>query len=320
MRLRLPLAILALLAVPALAQVAPVENPEDDGGRIVGGYAAPAGSVPWQAQLYKTSAFTDEQLKADGGFLGRQSAEERGHKCGGAYIGDGWILTAAHCVDGIENVMQSRAIRLGTQDLRRGGQTFAIERLIIHKDYHHDTSVHDIALVRVARSHAGQPPDPARVKPIRLIGSLPGDRALADNDRLLVTGWGLTKARSRDAKRFALDGTELKKSLVLLEVPLFALPRAACVAIPRYRASIDKGAICAGSNVPGKDSCNGDSGGPLVGIQQVGERRERVLVGLVSFGIGCALPGIPAIYTRVSEYLGWIETAKRAPAGTVSRL
>lgn len=43
-----------------------------------------------------------------------------------------------------------------------------------------------------------------------------------------------------------------------------------------------------------------DSGGPMV-------TKENVLIGIVSTGVGCARPGLPGIYTRVSEYSHWIE-------------
>jgi len=62
--------------------------------------------------------------------------------------------------------------------------------------------------------------------------------------------------------------------------------------------------ICAGYKQGGKDACQGDSGGPFV----VKKDNAYTLQGVVSFGIGCARPGLPGIYTRVSTYVRWINT------------
>lgn len=80
--------------------------------------------------------------------------------------------------------------------------------------------------------------------------------------------------------------------------------------------------ICAGFETGGIDSCwvclvinssffinsilkkknnlKADSGGPLV-------TNGNVLIGVVSTGVGCARPGLPGIYTKVSEYVDWIQ-------------
>lgn len=66
--------------------------------------------------------------------------------------------------------------------------------------------------------------------------------------------------------------------------------------------------LCAGYRQGGKDSCQGDSGGPFVFNSGAGY----VLHGVVSFGAGCARPGAPGVYARVSNYIGWINSQVRA--------
>ena len=63
--------------------------------------------------------------------------------------------------------------------------------------------------------------------------------------------------------------------------------------------SIKESMLCCGYNEGGKDSCQGDSGGPLYcnGVQ----------AGIVSWGVGCARPQQPGIYTEVSYFVDWIK-------------
>lgn len=60
-----------------------------------------------------------------------------------------------------------------------------------------------------------------------------------------------------------------------------------------YSGDIQDNMICAADD--NQDSCQGDSGGPLY------DSDSNALVGVVSWGIGCALPQYPGVYARVSK-------------------
>ena len=75
----------------------------------------------------------------------------------------------------------------------------------------------------------------------------------------------------------------------------------------QYQAQVKETMFCAGYQQGGTDSCQGDSGGPLTCY--VNNRWE--VMGVVSFGKGCAGANAPGVYTRVYSYLRWIEAVIR---------
>lgn len=109
----------------------------------------------------------------------------------------------------------------------------------------------------------------------------------------LVTGWGTLKE----------DG---KPSCILQEVEVPVISNEVCSTETNYTSSmITDNMMCAGYlGVGNKDSCQGDSGGPMV-AERPDKRYE--LIGVVSWGNGCARPYYPGVYTRVTKYLDWIK-------------
>ena len=103
------------------------------------------------------------------------------------------------------------------------------------------------------------------------------------------------------------SGTQMSNNLRVVGVSL--VDRARCNVLlnklnPRaYNVTVST--VCAGVLTGGHDSCQGDSGGPLI-IKGKSSKSD-VLVGLTSFGEGCARKNAPAGYTNVQLYTPWIK-------------
>jgi secreted trypsin-like serine protease len=85
-----------------------------------------------------------------------------------------------------------------------------------------------------------------------------------------------------------------------VEVPV--VDQAVCNAPESYEGAITPQMFCAGEREGGKDACQGDSGGPLV----TGSLNNEQLIGVVSWGEGCARRLKYGIYTKVSAIGGWL--------------
>lgn len=299
------------------------------GRRVIKGHPAPPGSAPWQVQIYSTNGYTRQEIAADARlrnnhpskkFLKERKNFDRQHRCGGSYIGDGWVVTAAHCVvlsyDGA-NVLKDRAIRTGTYSLAGGGKFYDIAAVVIHAGYSNEKikvgrnyrkkHVHDIALIKLKGPN--YPPASAAIQL-----NTNRDRALRRNHPLIATGWGMTGEKSEKTRaRLNRFGGPNFVSRGLQQAHLMHKLPSDCKQVSQIRNKHINGTsvvyptvICAGSP-QGSDTCTGDSGGPLV----VKQNRKRRLVGIVSWGVGCGIRGVPGIYTRVASYEKWIAAARR---------
>ena len=103
---------------------------------------------------------------------------------------------------------------------------------------------------------------------------------------MLVLGWGRTR-----------DGGPRASGLRGVEVDIWSAGQ--CRAAYSGVAQVRREMVCAGRL--GRDSCTGDSGGPLVLCSQ-----GCVLVGVASWGVGCAESKYPGVYTRLDKFTSWI--------------
>ena len=306
----------------------PQVDEEDDGGRIVGGEDAPEGSAPWQIEIYSTLAsYTQAEIEADAKlppgqkkFLKERQGFELAHKCGGSYIGGGWIITAAHCVaelpviDGRKgNVLTDRRIRMGTANLMQGGATYAIERVVVHIGYTKSLPKDDIALIKVLEQ--GQTANllaQGRLAAVPLQANIPQAPPLR-NEILRISGWGWQGARTKSSlARMDIANRPQRNPAQLKQASVMKADEGKCLSVPEYAGIASPKTLCVGLGPKNADACQGDSGGPLTRGLPNG---TRILVGIVSQGVGCANPAIPGLYTRVSAYETWIKSAKRAPKG-----
>ncbi|KAH8392823.1 hypothetical protein KR215_002253 [Drosophila sulfurigaster] len=199
------------------------------------------------------------------------------HYCGGVIYSKNIIITAAHCVcDDNANILDPKIfdVRVGSSTSNNGGSVIKVAKTIVHDRLTLDPiTEYDIALLLLSSPLEMGP----TVKAIPLAESVPNDGAA-----VLVSGWGYTEIG--------------EASLQLKSVSVNIVSREECARAYGYER-ITQLTICAAA--PGKDSCGGDSGGPLV--------YEGELVGIVSYGRGCAEPGYPGVYANVVELRKWIE-------------
>ncbi|MEU6248085.1 serine protease [Glycomyces sp. NPDC047010] len=190
--------------------------------------------------------------------------------CGGSVISETVVLTAAHCVEGTEDASEL-VVFSGSVDLESDAVVeTAVSDFHIAADFNDPIAMaNDWALLLLS--------EPVDVEPIALSAE-PEEFATLE-----TAGWGNT-------------GEEYPVVAEWVEVPFVS--DADCEAA--YPDEVDAASmLCAGDLANGGvDSCQGDSGGPI--MTPAGD--EQILVGIVSWGYGCAEAGNPGVYGEVADF------------------
>ncbi len=232
---------------------------------IVGGKEVSIKDFPWQVALVVASIPDNAVAQF----------------CGGAVVGETWILTAAHCVDR-GTVPDQLKVLIDTDDLSSQGTRMGVKRIIVHPAWRSSDNLNDIALLELS---AGVTADHIAVLSAANAGTAP-----APEEMVTVSGWGRVREVGPTSSR-------------LRAVTIPVQSNEACNKPDSYDGAVSDSMFCAGQPTGGEDSCQGDSGGPAVS----GSRGAARLVGIVSWGEGCARAKKYGVYTRLADFDDWID-------------
>ncbi|KAL4909577.1 hypothetical protein BDW74DRAFT_146822 [Aspergillus multicolor] len=197
--------------------------------------------------------------------------------CGGSIISPRYIVTAGHCADGAS--ARSLSIRAGSTYHARGGTVVGVSAITVHPQYDSATVDNDISILELSE-------DLVFSSSIAAI-DLPSSSALPAAGTIgTATGWGALR-----------EGGNVSPNLQYVDVPVVSTSQ--CSSDYAGFNEITSSMVCAGEEEGGKDGCQGDSGGPFVA--------DGVLIGITSWGNGCARAGYPGVYSSPAYFRDFIQ-------------
>ncbi|MCG9568185.1 S1 family peptidase [Vibrio chagasii] len=258
----LPLSIYAvgLTSMPVLADISP---------QIINGNEATKGSWPFMVALVSKNMDAYE-----------------GQFCGASFIGERYVLTAAHCIEASSS--QDFEVVIGLSDLSSPDvekHRYSVEQVYAHESYTQEPASNDIAIIELS--------DKPMESAVDLVDGYVRDN-LSAGQMLTVIGWG-----DQNSSQEQYSSTS---QLQQVNVPLVS-QRDCNLGQGDGYSDIGADAFCAGYKEGGRDSCSGDSGGPIMLSTNNGHYEQ---LGLVSWGEGCAQPEAYGVYTNISHFADWI--------------
>lgn len=200
----------------------------------------------------------------------------RYHSCGGSIINERTVITAAHCL--ASTTASLLKVHVGEKSKKViDGIVYDVHATHYPEEWSKKTQDYDVGLVRIEGSFTYS----QSVQPIALTEKT---TKLNDGSLATVLGWGYTSVWGPPAEE-----------LRMAQVPI--VKQSTCNR--QMGGMITKRMLCAGFKNGGVDACQMDSGGPLVYNDK--------LIGIVSWGVGCAQRKKPGVYSRVTELIPWIE-------------
>ncbi|XP_017076435.1 trypsin-4 [Drosophila eugracilis] len=196
------------------------------------------------------------------------------HICGASILASNWAITAAHCIDGHERQPREFTLRQGSIMRSTGGSVQPVKAIHKHPAYDRADMNFDVALLKTADRALSSPL--GKVAPIRLpaVGE-----AILDSVPAVVSGWG------------HMSTSNPVLSPVLKSTTVLTVNQEKCHNDLRHHGGVTEAMFCAAAR--NTDACQGDSGGPI--------SAQGTLIGIVSWGVGCADPYYPGVYTRLAH-------------------
>lgn len=225
---------------------------------------AKKGQFPWQVIL-KQDKFDDLE-------------------CGGSIISHYWVLTAAHCTDGLSSIY----LVFGTTFLDdENAWDMIASRFYQHPDYNANTLNNDISLIKLPMYL----PFTKNIHPISLVPTFMANETFL-GQTAIIAGYGL------------MDDEYLDNSKDLLWAKVVVIENKECMA--EYGdAIVIESTLCArGWNNTNQSICSGDSGGPLIIETDKGSFMQ---IGINSFTAeDRCTKGLPSGYLRLNSFLPFI--------------